>query len=69
MRRIERTNAFRRDFKREKSGQHRRELEPMLTFAVSLLAEDKPLPEKNHDHALGGIGATTGSATSKRICC
>ena len=26
----------------------------MLTFAVSLLAEDKPLPEKNHDHALGG---------------
>jgi mRNA interferase YafQ len=29
MRRIERTNAFRRDFKREKSGQHRRELEPM----------------------------------------
>src|ERR1035438_6829480 len=54
MRRIERTNAFRRDFKREKSGQHRRELEPMLTFAVSLLAEDKPLPEKNRDHALGG---------------
>ena len=54
MRRIERTNAFRRDLKREKSGQHRRELEPMLTFAVSLLAEDKPLPEKNHDHALGG---------------
>jgi mRNA interferase YafQ len=54
MRRIERTNAFRRDFKREKSGQHRRQLEPMLTFAVSLLAEDKPLPEKNRDHALGG---------------
>jgi mRNA-degrading endonuclease YafQ of YafQ-DinJ toxin-antitoxin module len=25
MRRIERTTAFRRDFKREKKGQHRRE--------------------------------------------
>ena len=54
MRRIERTNAFRHDFKREKSGQHRRELEPILTFAVSLLAEDRPLPEKNRDHALAG---------------
>ena len=54
MRRIERTNAFRRDFKREKRGHHRRELEMVLTVAVSLLAEDKPLPEKNHDHALGG---------------
>jgi mRNA interferase YafQ len=54
MRRIERTNAFRRDFKREKSGHHRRELEAVLTFAISLLAEDKPLPERNRDHALGG---------------
>jgi mRNA interferase YafQ len=54
MRRIERTNAFRRDFKREKRGRHRTELEAALTFAVSLLAEDKSLPERNHDHALGG---------------
>jgi mRNA-degrading endonuclease YafQ of YafQ-DinJ toxin-antitoxin module len=69
MRRIERTDAFRRDFKREKSGQHRRELEPMLTFAVSLLAEDKPLPEKITTMRWEEIGATTGSATSNRICC
>jgi len=54
MRRIERTNAFRRDFKREKRGYHRRELEALLTFAVTLLAEDKPLPERNRDHALAG---------------
>jgi mRNA interferase YafQ len=54
MRRIERTNAFRRDFKREKNGHHRRELEAVLTFAISLLAEDKPLPERNRDHAPGG---------------
>lgn len=54
MRRIEHTNAFRRDFKREKRGQHRRDVEALITLAVSLLAEDKPLPEKNRDHALGG---------------
>jgi mRNA-degrading endonuclease YafQ of YafQ-DinJ toxin-antitoxin module len=49
MRRIERTNSFRRDFKREKRGQHRRELDTALTLAVSLLAEGKSLPEKCHD--------------------
>jgi mRNA interferase YafQ len=54
MRRIEQTNAFRRDFKRQKSGQHRHELDAVLMFAVSLLADDKPLPERNHDHSLGG---------------
>jgi len=54
MRRIERTNAFRRDYKREKCGRHRSELEAVLTFAVSLLAEDKLLPERSRDHALGG---------------
>lgn len=53
MRRIERTNAFRRDFKREKRGLHRRELDALL-IAISMLADDKPLPETNHDHALGG---------------
>jgi mRNA interferase YafQ len=54
MRRIERTSAFRRDFKRAKRGLHRRELEAVLTLAVALLADDKPLPEKNRDHALAG---------------
>ena len=54
MQRIERTNAFLRDFKREKRGHHRRDLEAVLTVAVSLLAENTPLPERNRDHALGG---------------
>jgi mRNA interferase YafQ len=54
MRRIERTNAFRRDFKREKRGRRRSVLETALTLAVSLLVEDKPLPERNRDHALAG---------------
>jgi mRNA interferase YafQ len=54
MRRIERTGAFRKDFKREKKGQHRREIDSIVFSVVSLLAEDKTLPEKNHDHSLAG---------------
>lgn len=54
MRTIERTNAFRHDYRRENRGPHRRDLESVLTLAISLLAEDKPLPERNRDHALGG---------------
>jgi mRNA interferase YafQ len=54
MRTIERTNAFRRDYKREKSGLHGRDIEELLFATISLLAEDKPLPEKNRDHSLGG---------------
>jgi mRNA interferase YafQ len=54
MRTIERTNVFKRDFKREKSGQHKRDLDALISTTISLLAEDKPLPEKNRDHALAG---------------
>jgi mRNA interferase YafQ len=54
MRTIERTNVFKRDFKREKSGQHKRDVDTLVSTAVLLLADDKPLPEKNRDHALGG---------------
>lgn len=50
MRRIERTNAFRKDFKREKRGQHLRELEALVSSIVSVLAEDKSPPEKHRDH-------------------
>jgi mRNA interferase YafQ len=54
MRRIEYTTAFRRDFKREKKGQHRRDVDSLVSTAVLLLAENKPLSEKNRDHGLGG---------------
>ena len=54
MRRIERTNAFRRDYKREKRGRHRAELDSILAETVALLAEEKALPERNRDHALAG---------------
>jgi mRNA interferase YafQ len=54
MRRIERTASFRRDFKREKRGPHRRNIDSIVSHVVSLLAEDKTLSEKNCDHGLSG---------------
>jgi len=54
MRRIERTTAFRRDFKREKKGQYRGTLDFLVSEVVSLLIQDIPLPGKNRDHGLGG---------------
>ena len=67
MRTIERTNIFKRDFKREKSGQHRRDLDALVFTTISLLAEDKPLPEKNRDHALGAEWRDHPNATSNPI--
>lgn len=55
MRRIERTTAFRRDFKREKKGQHRRDVDSLISEMAALLIEDIPLPEKHRDHGLGGV--------------
>ena len=54
MRTIERTNAFRRDFKHEKRGRYGRDLEALLTSVVSRLAEDESLSQRNRDHALAG---------------
>ena len=54
MRRIERTSAFRRDYKREPRGQYRRDMDALLPSIIALLAEDKPLPERNRDHVLAG---------------
>jgi mRNA interferase YafQ len=54
MRTIERTNIFRRDFKREKAGRHKHEIDVLLSTVISLLAKDNALPEKTRDHGLGG---------------
>jgi len=54
MRRIERTNAFLRDFKREKKGHYRNEVDTLVVSVISLLAGDKALPERNRDHKLSG---------------
>jgi mRNA interferase YafQ len=54
MRRIELTHVFRRDFKREKAGQQRFDIDALVSAIVTLLANDQPLPEEYRDHALVG---------------
>jgi mRNA interferase YafQ len=54
MRTIERTSQFKRDYKRESKGPHLVTLEKEFITVVLALANDQPLPEKLHDHALVG---------------
>ena len=54
MRTVDRTNQFKRDYKRESKGQHRATLEGDLVEVVKLLANNLPLVERYHDHALTG---------------
>jgi mRNA interferase YafQ len=54
MRIVRYTSRFRRDYKREKSGRHAKRLDAALLEAVTLLANDEPLPRRYFDHPLGG---------------
>ena len=54
MRTIERTNRFKRDYRREARGRHRAELDERLTDVVQALASDAVLAPRYHDHALSG---------------
>jgi mRNA interferase YafQ len=54
MRRIDRTGAFKRDYKRESKGRHQATFEAELKEALKLLVVDVPLPERYHDHPLSG---------------
>ena len=54
MRKIERTGQFRRDYKRESKGRHRRDLDSDLVPIVAALADDQPLEPRCHDYALSG---------------
>jgi mRNA interferase YafQ len=54
MREIKYTNRFKRDYKREKSGQHGKKLDAVLMEVVSLLAADARLPRRYFDHPLSG---------------
>jgi len=54
MRRIERTNQFKRDYRREKRGRHGGTLDGTLAALVGQLAADAPLAERVRDHALSG---------------
>lgn len=54
MRTIERTTAFKRDFKREAKGRHRALLDTDLREIIVALANDVPLHERHRDHSLTG---------------
>jgi mRNA interferase YafQ len=54
MRSIEQTGQFRRDYKRKSKGPHRETLASEFVVIVTALANDQPLAEKHHDHALIG---------------
>ena len=54
MLRIERTNQFKRDYKRESKSRNREALAAEFIEILSLLADDLPLPFRCFDHALTG---------------
>jgi mRNA interferase YafQ len=54
MRTIERTSQFKRDYRRESKGPHRKTLEVDFIGVVTALANDQPLAEKCRDHSLIG---------------
>jgi mRNA interferase YafQ len=54
MRTIERSSAFKRDYKREARGKHRATLDADLVPVLTALADDHPLAPLNRDHDLSG---------------
>lgn len=54
MRRIELTNAFKRDYKREAKGKYRSALINDFAHVVRALATDEPLEVRYRDHPLTG---------------
>ena len=54
MRTVSYTKRFKKDYRREKSGRRGSALDARLEAVVALLADDRPLPDKNFDHALTG---------------
>lgn len=54
MRTIDRSSAFKRDFKRELKGQYRATLDEGLTTVLKTLLTDQPLPAQFRDHELSG---------------
>ena len=55
MRRIGRSSAFKRDFKRAKAAPRlRNNLDSLVSTLVALLPSEHVLPNKNRDHGLSG---------------
>lgn len=49
---LERTNQFKRDYKRESKGQYRSVLEPAFLEILNELVSERSLAESYRDHAL-----------------
>ena len=54
MRTVKYTRRFKRDYRREKSGQHGGKLDSLLMDLVNRLSSDMRLPPRAFDHALTG---------------
>ena len=54
MRTIERSSAFKRDYKREAKGRHRATLDTDLVPVLLALANDETLEPRHRDHDLSG---------------
>lgn len=55
MRTIERSTAFKRDYKRVKATpRHAKDVDLLLAAVLTLLLDDETLPESNRDHLLNG---------------
>ncbi len=54
MRMIDRSTAFKRDYKRIKATPRYKDIDSLLSDILELLLADKALPEKNCDHTLSG---------------
>jgi mRNA interferase YafQ len=54
MRTIERSSAFKRDYKREAKRQHRATLDTDLAPVLTALADDQTLEPRRRDHDLTG---------------
>ena len=55
MRAIERSDAFKRDYRRIKASTRSRELDDRLTSVLAPLVDDQPLPPADRDHAVTSI--------------
>jgi mRNA interferase YafQ len=54
MRKIERGNKFKKDYKRESTGRHKTTLQKEFVEVITTLANDQPLDTRYRDHELYG---------------
>ena len=67
---IERSLAFKRDYKRAAKGRHRTTLDDALRPVIVALASNRIGHEARYrDHGLSAIGQATESAMSPPTCC